>query len=106
MKPLLAFVFIFSAFSAFAAPRYDARKTTCSDLKQALENYGEIAVRSRNLILARTTLVAENPRCGALSYKKEARFRTLDSISCQVGYTCEEDRSIGCYPGNNPTLCQ
>lgn len=106
MKALLAFIFVLSTASVFAAPRYDARKTTCADLKQALENYGEIAVRSRNLIIARTTLVAENPRCHALAYKKEARFRTKDSISCHVGFTCEEDRSIGCYPGHNPSLCQ
>ena len=35
-----------------------------------------------------------------------ARFRTADSISCQVGFTCEDDRQTtgNCYPGNNPAL--
>lgn len=94
--------------SAHAMPEYNARKTSCDELQEAVENYGEIRVRSRNFLIARRTVVAANPRCHALAYKKEAIFRTADVLSCAVGFTCEDDRTLrgDCYPGNNPSLCR
>ena len=109
MKSFILLAVMLMTTSAFAVvPSYNARSTSCSDLQQALENYGEINVRAKNILMVRHVRVAENPRCHALAYKREARFRTADSISCQVGFTCEEDRSLrgDCYPGNNPSRCQ
>lgn len=108
MKALSLLALVLMTCSAFAGPSYNARTSTCSELQEALENYGEINIRSKNILIVRHTRVAENPRCHALAYKKEARFRTADSISCHVGFTCEEDRTLrgDCYPGHNPTLCR
>lgn len=106
MKALLLIAFVFITTAAHAVPKYNARTSSCQDLQDAVENYGEIAVRAKNFLIANTIYVSANPRCHALAYKKEARFRTADSVSCQVGFTCEEDRTLrgDCFPGNNPSL--
>lgn len=107
MKALSVLALVLMTSSALATPRYNARTSTCSELQQALESYGEISIRSKNLLIVRHTVVSENPRCHVLSYKKEARFRTKDSISCHVGFTCEDDHELrgDCFPGNNPSRC-
>ena len=107
MKAVLSIFLSIFAFSASALPELQAQKSTCAEMQEALANYGEAKIISRNLLIKRTTFVYEKIRCNALEMKVQGIFRSKDVFSCEVGYYCKRDRSAGagCYPGNNPGRC-
>lgn len=103
MKTLMILALALSA-SAFAMPEFNAQKSSCAEMREALANYGEIKVVSRNFLIKRTYYVYDKVHCRPLDREVAPVFRTRDAFSCEVGRMCESDPCAGAggYPGNNP----
>jgi hypothetical protein len=68
----------------------NARKVTCTELNQSLDNYGTLIVKSRFLGIPATTTVNNEPvNCGIRGQNINFIVGTKDVKNCHAGYVCE-----------------
>ena len=99
MKALILFCLFTSAYAFAQNETYRPKKMTCSEIRDALENYQMITVRYGVFDISRYTLYLSPKEarraCGPQEVAMSASFRTGDSRQCMVGFTCENTRSPG-----------
>lgn len=65
-----------------------ARDMTCEEVKQAVENYGKVKLKSRYLGLPSIGYHYREVICPEFSRPISYKFNTKDIRNCQAGYNC------------------
>lgn len=87
---LTALIVLMMCGSAIAeVPTIRASKVKCQELKDAIEKYGTVIVKTKVLLFTSSKHVEHKANCSTDQYTRNYSFKTKDNKACVAGEWCE-----------------